>query len=107
MTATELEFYDADYNWYRIKLLGSEVQLNDSPIAQGVTNFALTYIDMNGLPTTDPMYLDGIQIDLTSIPVNPPIAVQPGDTWHFQCWYRDSNPGQTSNFTDAVRVMFL
>ncbi|MCP3918976.1 MAG: hypothetical protein GY711_25810 [bacterium] len=46
------------------------------------------------------------RIDLTSIPVNPPTAAQPGDTWNFQCWYRDSNPGPTSNFTDAVWVAF-
>jgi hypothetical protein len=45
-----------------------------------------------------------IQVDLTSIPVNPPTAVLPGDTWNFQCWYRDNNPGPTSNFTDAVSV---
>ena len=45
-------------------------------------------------------------LDLGSIPVNPPTAVQPGDTWNFQCWYRDANPGPTSNFTDAVSVTF-
>ncbi len=48
-----------------------------------------------------------IRIDLTAIPVNPPVAVQPGDTWNFQCWYRDNNPGPTSNFTDAVSVTFM
>lgn len=47
-----------------------------------------------------------IQVDLTSIPVNPVTAVQPGETWNFQCWYRDNNPGPTSNFTDAVSVVF-
>jgi len=47
-----------------------------------------------------------IQIDLTAIPVNLPTAVMPGDTWNFQCWYRDNNPGATSNFTDAVSVTF-
>ncbi|MCP3919397.1 MAG: hypothetical protein GY711_27995 [bacterium] len=43
-------------------------------------------------------------VDLTSVPVNPPVAVQPGDTWSFQCWYRDV--GATSNFTDALSVTF-
>ncbi len=33
-------------------------------------------------------------------------SVQPGDTWYFQAWYRDSNPGPTSNFTDARSVTF-
>ncbi len=50
-----------------------------------------------------------IQVDLTSMPVNPPLAVQPGDTWHFQAWYRDNSPFPsyyTSDFTDAVAVTF-
>ncbi|MCP3916044.1 MAG: hypothetical protein GY711_10850 [bacterium] len=47
-----------------------------------------------------------ILVNLGSIPVNPPRAVLPGETWNFQCWYRDLNPGQTSNFTDAVTIQF-
>jgi hypothetical protein len=28
-----------------------------------------------------------------------------GETWHFQCWYRDAFAGATtSNFTDTVAV---
>ena len=38
--------------------------------------------------------------DLTFIPV------QVGETWNFQAWFRDQNPGNTSNFTDAVSVTF-
>ena len=49
-----------------------------------------------------------IQVDLTSMPVNPPVAVQPGDTWNFQAWYRDTIGGlPTSNFTDAASILFL
>ncbi len=33
------------------------------------------------------------------------VAVQTGETWYYQCWYRDLVGGtSTSNFTDAVRV---
>ena len=46
-----------------------------------------------------------LRIDLTSMPVNPPQAVMPGDTWNFQAWYRDIN--NTSNFTDGVSILFL
>ena len=45
-----------------------------------------------------------LQIDLTSMPVNPPVPVQPGETYGFQAWYRDA--GSTNNFTDAVSVTF-
>lgn len=44
-----------------------------------------------------------IWVDLTSIPVNPPVAVQAGDTWHFQAWNRD---GMTSNFSQPVAITF-
>ncbi|MCP3918581.1 MAG: hypothetical protein GY711_23790 [bacterium] len=30
----------------------------------------------------------------------------PGDSWNFQCWFRDVNPGLTSNTTDGVQVTF-
>ena len=47
-------------------------------------------------------------LDLTAMPTPTGfVPVQPGDTWNFQAWYRDANPGPTSNFTDAVSVRFL
>ncbi|MCP3916740.1 MAG: hypothetical protein GY711_14385 [bacterium] len=45
-----------------------------------------------------------IDVDLTGLPTSPPVAVQAGETWNFQCWYRDQG---SSNFTDAVSVTFL
>ena len=46
-----------------------------------------------------------VPIDLTVMPTAiGTVAVQPGDTWNFQAWFRDENPGPTSNFTDAVSV---
>ncbi len=48
-----------------------------------------------------------IPVNLTSLPQpNAPVAVVAGQTWNFQCWYRDANPGLTSNFTSAVSVLF-
>ena len=46
-----------------------------------------------------------IPVDLSHLPGLG--AVQPGDTWNFQAWFRDQNPGSTSNFTDGVSVAFL
>ena len=42
--------------------------------------------------------------DLTNLPQA--TVFVPGETWNFQAWYRDNNPGPTSNFTDAVSVTF-
>ena len=32
--------------------------------------------------------------------------IQPGNTWNFQLWFRDQNPGTTSNTTDGVSILF-
>ncbi|MCP3915065.1 MAG: hypothetical protein GY711_05880 [bacterium] len=45
-----------------------------------------------------------IPVDLAALPLTPPIAVQAGETWNFQAWFRDV--GNRSNFTDAVAVTF-
>ena len=47
-----------------------------------------------------------ILVDLGDIPVNPTQAVLAGETWSFQCWYRDVNPAATSNFTPGLAVTF-
>ena len=47
-----------------------------------------------------------IQLDLTAIPQpTGNVAVQPGETWNFQCWYRDI--ANTNNFTDGINIQFL
>lgn len=47
-----------------------------------------------------------LRVDLAHLPTIPRRAVQPGETWFFQAWYRDENPGATSNFTDGTAVEF-
>jgi len=46
-------------------------------------------------------------LDLTQTPTpNGPVAIQSGETWYFQCWFRDKNPNPTSNFTDGIELGF-
>ena len=50
-----------------------------------------------------------LALDLGSLP-QPlgPVAAVPGETWRFQCWFRDSVAGvTTSNFSDGIAVMML
>ena len=49
-----------------------------------------------------------ILADLTQMPTpTGPLAVVAGETWNFQCWFRDSVGGAaTSNFSDAYSVTF-
>jgi hypothetical protein len=48
-----------------------------------------------------------ITVDLSQLPrPNGMVVVQAGETWNFTCWFRDKNPGTTSNFTDGVAVTF-
>ncbi|MEM1448678.1 MAG: choice-of-anchor B family protein [Planctomycetota bacterium] len=48
-----------------------------------------------------------LDVDATAIP-QPAGAVtsMAGDTWNFQCWHRDANPGPTSNFTTGYSVRY-
>ena len=43
-------------------------------------------------------------IDFSNLPQA--IVFQPGATWNFQLWFRDLNPGVTSNTSNGVTVMF-
>jgi hypothetical protein len=45
-------------------------------------------------------------VDLTLLPPPINLAVSSGDTWNFQTWFRDSNPTNTSNFTDGLSILF-
>ncbi len=48
-----------------------------------------------------------VPLDLTDVP-SPfgPLMITAGQTRYFQAWYRDLNPGSTSNFTPGLRVKF-
>jgi hypothetical protein len=45
-------------------------------------------------------------IDLGNLPIGGGLAIQPGETWNFQTWHRDLNPGPTSNFSRAIEIEF-
>ena len=46
-------------------------------------------------------------LDLTAVPTpTGSVAVQAGETWYWQTWFRDQNPTSTSNFTDGLSVLF-
>ncbi|MEM6572582.1 MAG: hypothetical protein AAF957_29475, partial [Planctomycetota bacterium] len=47
-------------------------------------------------------------LDLTQTPQpNGFVSIQPGETWNFQGWHRDSLMGSaTSNFTDGLEILF-
>ena len=46
-------------------------------------------------------------VDLTNMPTRPTsTAVQTGETWNFQVWYRDDMGGATTNFSLPTRITF-
>lgn len=47
-----------------------------------------------------------LAVDTLAMPMPAVVAIQPGETWHFQLWYRDANPTPTSNFTDGIAIFF-
>ena len=57
------------------------------------------------ITSTGPMGEFSLEVDLGAVPTpGGAYAVQPGETWNWQAWFRDDNPGQTSNFTDGVSI---
>ncbi len=47
-----------------------------------------------------------LTVDFAALPSSSGLhAASPGETWRFQCWYRDTNPTPTFNFTDAVAAV--
>ncbi len=48
-----------------------------------------------------------IDVDLTALPrPGGTHSVVAGETWNFQCWFRDDQGGPTSNFTDGIEIVF-
>ncbi|MFT7678190.1 MAG: hypothetical protein ACI8QC_002176 [Planctomycetota bacterium] len=46
-------------------------------------------------------------LDLPNTPIpTGTAAIMAGETWNFQCWYRDLNPTPTSNFSDGLSITF-
>jgi len=54
--------------------------------------------------SSGPLGRIAVSVDLTNIPQLG--AVLAGDTFHFQAWFRDVNPTNTSNFSDGLAVTF-
>ncbi len=49
-----------------------------------------------------------LPLDMTDVPTPiGPTSILAGQTWHFQAWHRDSNPGPTSNFSSAIAVPYF
>lgn len=45
-----------------------------------------------------------LTLDNTALPQG--AEFHPGALWHFQLWFRDVNPGLTSNTTDGLKIVF-
>jgi len=91
-------------------LVGSNQGQFQPPGSQGILCLACGFQGCGGIGRfTGPGQIiqgpvGGIAVDLTALPLTPNVSVQPGDTWNFQCWFRDLG---SSNFTDAVSVDFF
>ncbi|MCA9001122.1 MAG: hypothetical protein KDB61_04300, partial [Planctomycetes bacterium] len=47
-----------------------------------------------------------LSVDTGALPVTPSAPILAGESWTFQCWYRDTQPTTQSNFSGAVEVLF-
>ena len=58
-----------------------------------------------GVLTSGDAGIMGYELDLSDLPHG--IGFSTFDMWNFQLWFRDHNPGSTSNTSDGVRITFL
>ncbi|MEM9380988.1 MAG: hypothetical protein AAGB93_13635 [Planctomycetota bacterium] len=67
------------------------------------------YVGPGQIQNSGPSGEISLVLDLTQTPTPTGfVVVQPGDTWNYTAWFRDSGPmGPTSNFGDGYEVMFL
>ena len=73
-------------------------QLGSAGVSQGFKNRII-----NGAMVIDQRNA-GASVTLTP---TGPVAVTAGETWHFQCWFRDvAGSAATSNFSDGLRITF-
>lgn len=66
------------------------------------------YVGPGQIQTADGVGNASLQLDLTQTPQpSTTVSIQPGESWYFQYWHRDSFGGQPrSAFTSAARVRF-
>lgn len=57
--------------------------------------------------STGPTGAFQMTIDTSILPFAANQAVLPGESLNFTAWFRDNNPGPTSNFTDVLRAGFF
>ncbi|HPF12753.1 MAG TPA: hypothetical protein PLJ12_00695, partial [Planctomycetota bacterium] len=64
------------------------------------------YNQLNAIFNTGNLGYGELDLDLTQTPTaSGTTAILAGQTWNFQCWYRDT-ANVTSNFTDAISINF-
>ncbi|MEZ6015460.1 MAG: hypothetical protein R3F49_10125 [Planctomycetota bacterium] len=65
------------------------------------------YVGVGQVRRANAAGLAWLQLELSNTPTPTGArAVLAGETWNFQAWHRDANPGPTSNFTNAISVLF-
>ena len=110
-------------NWVRLELdaapplqftllINSQTPGNTMPAgSMGVMCLGGTYgryLGPGEVGRTDPNGRRTFTLDLPNTPtMTTPTAILSGETWYFQAWFRDRNPGPTSNFSNAIAVSFL
>lgn len=82
---------------------------SDGNICIGGGNFGRHYLDIwSGMTGSFDLALDLQDLPYPQAPGDYSAAVLAGQTWYWQCWYRDNALGAgRNNFTDAIGVTFL
>jgi hypothetical protein len=83
-------------------------QPSDGNLCLGATGQPGGGIGRYPAPFSGPGTTFQLPLDLTAVPrPNGTQSVMAGETWLWQCWYRDVGAAGRSNFSDAVQISFL
>lgn len=83
------------------------VQGRYSPNAGGAQNSFGSFDPSGNFANLAGTSTTGFGFDLpVDLPSPPGGSITGNSTWHFQLWYRDMNPGATSNFSNGVSIDF-
>ena len=95
--------------WSFFILSANEAQVPGFGGGQGVLCLGAPIVRLNRasigeLAQTTSWGTRDLEVGLNTLPSG--LSFQPGESWHFQLWFRDQDPDATSNTTDGIRVLF-
>lgn len=98
---------DVPMGSFGVFLCGRQLGLSQPAGSSGTLCLAQPYaLFASDVQNSGPFGQFELAVDTTALPFSPTLAVVAGERWLFQAWFRDFSFAPTTQFTDAVEVLF-